>query len=387
MLEIAVIGFGLRTETLLKNLVVYAMPAKITAVYDRDKEKAKERLVASGFDLAGVLFFDNVHDMLANKRWHGIFIGTNCESHAYYAKLVLSYKTPLFIEKPVAISLEQVNELEKAYKKYQSNTLVSFPLRFSLIVQEVKQLLDKGAIGEIVQIQAVNNVSYGRVYYKSWYRNEELTGGLFLQKATHDVDYINYLMGSQPVEVCAMESKVFFKGKKPAALRCEECGEQRYCSESPHTIKYDYEEEALGDYCSFAVDTGNHDNASLIIRYSDGRQAVYTQNFVVRKAAGKRGATIIGYDGTLEFDFVKDCIKVYSHKTSRIETIQLDTKELAHFGGDKRLCDEFVAMMQGKNIEKGNLEDGILSVKTCLLARQSAQKHQFYSMAMFEEID
>ena len=53
-------------------------------------------------------------------------------------------------------------------------------------------------------VQAWNNVPYGWCYYQSWYRDENETQGLFLQKATHDFDYINYLVEKRPVMVCAM---------------------------------------------------------------------------------------------------------------------------------------------------------------------------------------
>ena len=66
--------------------------------------------------------------------------------------------------------------------------------------------------------------------------------------------------------------------------------------------KYD-NEDPQGEGCSFANDTGNHDSASVLIRYDNGVHAVYTQNFITRKDAGKRGAIIIGYKGTLEFDW------------------------------------------------------------------------------------
>ena len=68
--------------------------------------------------------------------------------------------------------------------------MVSFPLHVTCIVQEMKRLVDSGALGDVVSVQAVNNVPYGGVYYHSWYRDAALTGGLFLQKSTHDIDYI-----------------------------------------------------------------------------------------------------------------------------------------------------------------------------------------------------
>jgi hypothetical protein len=60
------------------------------------------------------------------------------------------------------------------------------------------------------------------------------TGGLWLQKATHDLDYINYIMGEPPATVFAMESQRVFNRRKPAGLTCNVCEEwsqARGCSD------------------------------------------------------------------------------------------------------------------------------------------------------------
>ncbi|MDE0229132.1 MAG: ABC transporter permease [Spirochaetaceae bacterium] len=49
-----------------------------------------------------------------------------------------------------------------------------------------------------MQVTAVNYVPYGTVYWEQRYRDYDITGGLFLQKATHDLDYLMYLLG-QPI--------------------------------------------------------------------------------------------------------------------------------------------------------------------------------------------
>src|SRR5438045_2774069 len=81
-----------------------------------------------------------------------------------------------------------------------------------------------GALGTVEQVQAVNNVPfYAGGYYHGWMRDDEETGGLWLQKATHDFDYINALVGQRPVRITAMESKTVFRGEMPAGLHCVDC--------------------------------------------------------------------------------------------------------------------------------------------------------------------
>ena len=58
-----------------------------------------------------------------------------------------------------------------------------------------------------------------------------------------------------------------------------------------------------GEWCCFAVDTGNHDSGSAIVEYASGMHLTYSQNFFVRKDMGRRGARFMGYYGSVEFEF------------------------------------------------------------------------------------
>ena len=107
-----------------------------------------------------------------------------------------AYDLPLYLEKPVAISMEQAIALERAFEGSHCPVVVSFPLRVSPLCELAREYMRDGAVGEPVHIAALNYVPYGTVYWERPYRNFEITQGLFLQKATHDLDYMSYLMGS-----------------------------------------------------------------------------------------------------------------------------------------------------------------------------------------------
>lgn len=377
-MKIGVIGFGLRAECILKNFNDFEMGVKLVSVCEPNKEQAKERIGRTGFPIEEVTFYDAIDEMMEGIPLDGVVIATPCKSHTDIAIQVMKYNIPIFLEKPVAIDFEQINKLQKAAKVYQSEAVVSFPLRLTPICKLAKEIIDSGRLGRIEHVEAVNNVTYGRVYYHSWYRDESLTGGLFLQKSTHDLDYINYLLGIKPVKICSMESKQVFKGEKEIGLTCINCKEYKTCPESIHTIKHQYHDTIDGDGCAFAKDTGNHDSASILIGYETGMHTVYTQNFIVRKKAGRRGARLIGYKGTLEFDFVTGELKVFSHTTGAVETHRVDTYGLNHFGGDKALCENFIEVMAGTGKTQASLQDGIISALMCLYARESAVNERFY---------
>src|SRR5439155_14091135 len=125
-------------------------------------------------------------------------VGTPDHLHTPLAVRLAPFNKPLFLEKPVAISWEQHRELAVAWAGRENRVLVSFPLRLTGHVQAAMQLIRAGRLGTISQIQAVDNVYYGGVFFGQWFREYEKTGGLWLQKATHDLDYITQLMHASP---------------------------------------------------------------------------------------------------------------------------------------------------------------------------------------------
>ncbi|MBW7453391.1 Gfo/Idh/MocA family protein [Paenibacillus sepulcri] len=381
-MRIGIIGYGTRMDYFLNRLLELELGAELAAVADIDLAKANTLLTAKGLDVTRIALYTDADEMLAAEKLDGVMIGTRCTLHTAMAKKVLAKNIPLFLEKPVAITLEDLKKLRAAAQASDSEVVVSFPLRSTPIVKLVKEIIDSGKLGTIEHIQAVNNVPYGSVYYHSWYRDEAETGGLFLQKATHDLDYLNYLTGLRPLEVSAMESKRVFKGSKPAGLFCRDCGEWETCPESPHVLKHYSQEEITGEMCAFAEDTGNHDSASIMIRYETGMHAVYSQNFYSRKSAALRGARLIGYKGTVEFDWYQDEVKVHMHHTPRVENYKLAAAKLPHFGGDSALALNFIRVIQGVEQSRTPLEAGISSALLCLKAEQSARTRSFQSVVL-----
>lgn len=372
MLKVGVIGYGGRIRDMLKEFLRTGK-VKVTAVCDTNPDYARKNADENG--VGEYAFYSDAREMLEKEALDGVLIGTRCSLHTEYACLVASYGIPMFLEKPVATTREQEEKL-KSILYHSDKTVVSFPLRVTDIVLRVKEIVESGRIGALSQVQAVNNVPYGRVYFHGWYRDESETGGLFLQKSTHDFDYINSMLdGARPVAVSAVASKMIFTGDKPEGLLCENCPDQDSCLESPDRLRA-LGIDPTGYGCCFAKDTGNHDSGSALVTYDTGLHVVYTQNFVARAKAAKRGARFIGYKGTVEFDFPTGLITVYDHVTGEVEKIDMSGDFGQHFGGDRRLAEAFIRVMEGE-ASPSTLAEGILSVSMCIAARESAEKGRF----------
>lgn len=378
MKRIGFIGYGLRSATMMRAFRAVEADFTVAAAADPspaylDKEPADA-------------YFSHTHryadagEMLDGEALDGVFIGTRCGLHTQYACQVLAAGLPLFLEKPVCISWEQYRQLKAAGAGQEHTVLVSFPLRLSPIVRRCRQIVASGALGQLTMVQAVNNVPYGSVYYHSWYRDPALTGGLFLQKATHDIDYICCLTGQHPVSVAAKTNKMYYKGSQPAGLSCPACPRRRTCPESDYSVRTRFKEDVQGTGCCFAADTGNEDGACAVFTCADGLLISYSQSFVVKKNAGRRGARLIGTEGALEFDFYTGQIRIDDYRSPRTVTEQYTEPFTQHFGGDEALARAFEELLAGRR-PGADLSDGLASAAACLAARDAAAAGHFVDIA------
>jgi hypothetical protein len=167
----------------------------------------------------------------------------------------------------------------------------------------------------------------------------------------------------------------------PAGLRCVDCELQQECPESPYNLFYLQGKTASVEpntwLCSFAPDTGNHDSASAIVAYESGLHAVYTQNFYTRRGAAARGATLIGYRGTISFDWYREELVVHHHHRAKTERHQFASTGSGHHGGDEELARDFLAILTGRGESRAPLSAGVLSAQMCLLARESCRTNTF----------
>jgi predicted dehydrogenase len=384
MTRLAVIGLGHRAAAMIASMQTVDPGVSIRAVADPDTESARQRLTMVGNARARV--YPSADAMLEDQAdYDGVVIGTRCHLHTRMAIKVASVGLPLFLEKPVAISLKEIGALQEAFRGREDEVVVSFPLRHTPLFSKALEVVKSGALGTINQIQAINNVPYGGVYFGQWYRNYDQTGGLWLQKATHDFDCINLLAGSQPVGVAAMESRRVYGGEKPHDLRCSVCDETNTCPESPQNLArrgddggmYQDSDDRTDHWCAFSREIQNHDAGSALIMYENGIHASYSQNFLSRRSAYRRGATVIGYEATLEFDLAPMELRIIHHRSEKVEHLRVNIEDDGHAGGDRMLAESFLDLVKGRAKPNASLRDGLLSAAMCLAARESARTKTF----------
>ncbi|MEO6848912.1 MAG: Gfo/Idh/MocA family oxidoreductase, partial [Chthoniobacterales bacterium] len=354
-MKLGIIGLGMRmTHMLNKAFRPNAEDLRVVGVIEPNPERIKEALTPEEQSEVGV--YDTVESLVAGARPDALLIGTRCNLHARYACEAAATGLPIYLEKPIATSMQQALDIAAAFKKSTSPVVVSFPLRTSTMFQEVNALVQSRDFGRPEHILAVNYVPYGNVYFDMWYRDYSITQGLFLQKATHDFDYLSVLAGAPIVRVAAMlsQGRVF-----------------RDSTTRPKDAATDEETAVYYDDIGTPETGMNEDSSSALLEFANGVKGVYTQVFFSKGAAETRGATLSNYRGTVSFDWYRNTIRHVPHLGG--EARQWEVGEAGnHFGGDDVLARNFFEVIKGQAASLCPIETGLQSVFACLAAKESA---------------
>lgn len=169
-----------------------------------------DRLQPMVDELGVVPFSDWEHALTAGKP-DVVFICTPPVFHVAQAVEAVRHGAHVFIEKPLSDRLEGVDELVCESTKRQRIVQVGYNMRFHPGIRKLKQLLEAGAIGRVLWAHAevgqyLPDWRPWQDYRQSYTARRELGGGIILD-ASHELDYVLWLLG-QPAELVCMAGRV-----------------------------------------------------------------------------------------------------------------------------------------------------------------------------------
>jgi predicted dehydrogenase/threonine dehydrogenase-like Zn-dependent dehydrogenase len=121
---------------------------------------------------------------------NGVVITTRHDSHARFVLQALRAGKHVFVEKPLCLTLEELAEIEAAYRT-SSILMVGFNRRFSPPVQKIKSLL-QGVGGPKSMVMMVNA---GAIAADHWTQDLDVGGGRIIGEACHFIDLLRFLAG------------------------------------------------------------------------------------------------------------------------------------------------------------------------------------------------
>ncbi|KAL9647473.1 hypothetical protein ABK040_006834 [Willaertia magna] len=241
VVQLIIVGCGSRG----KNYASYALDCpelcKIAAIAE-PREKVREYMIRR-HKLSSEQVFENWESLVKHLKENNksvSFLNPNyktavciCTQDQYHLEPAIAFanlKIDILLEKPMAINAEDCSKIAKAVEENNVMLAVCHVLRYAIYTQKVKEMIDKGLIGNIITIQHMEPVGYfhyAHSYVRGNWSNEKKSSFMLLAKSCHDIDWIVYMMKPHRcVRVSSFGSLMHCrKENKPlgAASRCLDC--------------------------------------------------------------------------------------------------------------------------------------------------------------------
>jgi myo-inositol 2-dehydrogenase / D-chiro-inositol 1-dehydrogenase len=199
--RIGVAGTGGIAGSHLINLV--RIPeAEVVALYDVDRERCDVamRRINGQQDQAArpggpeprklqAKVYTNYGAMLAEAGLNAVYICVPPFAHGELELQAIDTGVALFVEKPVALSLDVARQVAAAIKGKNLVSASGYQTRYSEAVDKAKELIGQRAIGMALGFYL------GGLPGTAWWRVQAQSGGQLVEQATHTVDLMRYLVG------------------------------------------------------------------------------------------------------------------------------------------------------------------------------------------------
>ena len=171
-----------------------------------------------------------------------VIIATQDRDHAEPVVLFAEKNYHILLEKPMAATSDECIKIYNAVKDRDIFFGVCHVLRYTPHTKKLKELVDSGMVGDIVNIQRLEPVGYwhyAHSYVRGNWRKEEESSFMLLAKSCHDIDWIHYIIGEKCTSVSSFGSLKYFKKENQpegATSRCLDCKYERTCAYSAKRI-------------------------------------------------------------------------------------------------------------------------------------------------------
>ncbi len=190
-LRIAIIGTGWFSQVHADHIASMD-DVSLQAICGSSLEKGEQ--MARRYGATG---YGRVVDMLEAEKLDGVYICVPPMAHGEIEKLLIDRGIPFLVEKPLATDTELPRELWRQIEAKSLITSVGYHFRYNKTVNQMRELLGEQQVGMAV------GQWMGSMPGVAWWRQQEGSGGQFIEQTTHIVDMLRYCLG-EVEEVYAM---------------------------------------------------------------------------------------------------------------------------------------------------------------------------------------
>ncbi len=195
--KVGIIGLG-RFGRLITAVLKKMPNIELVAVCELKQERLQE--IAREFEITH--YYADLRKMLDEHRLDAVFIATNEDSHVEPVLQALRSGSHVFVEKPLAQSLGNIDQIKKTADEVGHQVMVGHLLRFDPRLVNLKLRVDSGELGSLVSIYARRSVTPS--LFEMYQRCHP-----WLMLALHDLDAAFWLLSDTPETIYAVKRHVW----------------------------------------------------------------------------------------------------------------------------------------------------------------------------------
>ncbi len=330
-----------------------------------------------------------------------MLICTNESFHYEPTKLAIKKGYNILLEKPITQEAKTSVEIGDLAEKYDKVFMLCYVLRYTPFFAEIKRKLDEGAVGQIKNIVHSENTGiahFSHSYVRGAFSKEANAGPMILSKCCHDMDILNWLVGSKCTVLSSFASETYFNEKnapKGAPQRCTDgCPIADTCyyyapkmygaprsgfnvdmislDASPAGKIKALEEGPFGR-CVYRCDNDVVDTQVINMLYANGMTVAFSMTAYAEDCY--RTIRITGTKGEIEGNLEKNEFVIKEFTTGRHETVKVSTVLDRHSGGDYFIMTDFIKLVrEGKTGGRTETRGAVDSHVMCFAAEKSRRE-------------
>jgi myo-inositol 2-dehydrogenase / D-chiro-inositol 1-dehydrogenase len=207
-IKVAILGAGFISDIHLESYHRFVHNAEVVAVYARNKEKAQK--FAEKYQIPQ--YFDSLDDAITKSGCEVVDICLPNFLHASATLKAAAAGKHVIIEKPLAVTLEEADEMIAACKKANVKLMYAEELCFAPKYERVRHLVKEGAVGEVYMLK--QSEKHSGPHSDWFYDVDQAGGGVLMDMGCHAMGWFIWMLNNKKAtSVVASMNTVLHKGR------------------------------------------------------------------------------------------------------------------------------------------------------------------------------
>ena len=197
ILKVGIIGFGFSGKIHTENLLKFPN-VEVSAVFSKIEEKHHL--------LRGIPIYKDYKKLLLENDVDAVIICTPTFTHSEVASFCAERGIDIFLEKPMANTLEDCDKILQSVEKNNVKLLIGHVLRFWPTYGSIQKSITNKTL-KLGDIEFIQGQRFQTFPWSKWFADQRKSGGVILDLSIHDIDYALWILG-KPLSVISSAKRI-----------------------------------------------------------------------------------------------------------------------------------------------------------------------------------